>query len=213
MEKQNKTPTLYDLTADMQAALDDLEMWAEDHDGDVTDYPFDRLEKLEGDIKDKVLKCAVMYKEWKAMGDVIRDEEKSLAKRRKAWDNRGDGIKRYMESCLPPNAKFENGRASVTWRKNPPAVEVLVNAQELPALFIKHPEPEADKTALKAKMVEYEIDLLDGLGSPIFDADNKPLKRFELQVRWPVPVEDQDRIGKKEIVLAREKQGRSLLIK
>jgi hypothetical protein len=213
MEKKIKGPSLFELSEELQVMIEDMELWAEDHEGDVSEYPMSRLEKLEGDVKDKVLKCAMMYKEWKATGEAIREEEKSLAKRRKTHENRGDRLKMYMESCLPPNAKFENARASVSWKNNPPAVDVLVDAEKLPELFVKRPAPEVDKMALKGAMLEYEVPTVDGLGDPVYDTENKPMVHKEYQVRWPVPVDEQEKLGAKEIVLAKLKQGRSLLIK
>lgn len=209
------TETLFDLTEEMKALTDDLEAWAEDHEGDVTDYPMERLDKLEGEVKDKVLKCAALYKEWRAQGEAIREEEKAMAKRRQAHDNRGARLKAYMESCLPPNAKFEGPRASVSWKKNPPSVEVLVDVDQLPAKY-KRITVEVDKSALKADMTEFEVPVVDSLGQPAFDTDGKPLVEKQFQVRWPkILPEGEDLFAEKEpdMVLARLKAGRSLVIK
>jgi hypothetical protein len=218
--KKPTTATLYELTEEQQTIMDDMAMWAEDNDGDVTDYPVERLEKLEGDIKSKVLKCAVMYKEWKSQGAAIKAEEQNLAKRRKVHEGRGDRIKSYMESCLPQNAKFEDSRASVSWKNNPAAVELLVPVETLPELYIRRAEPEADKGELKARMQVYEVPLLDGLGAPVFDGET-PVMTTVAQVRWPKPVADDvpfaeapaDPNAPDYIILARLTQGRSLMIK
>ena len=222
--KKPTIATLYELTEEQQAIMDDMAMWAEDNGGDVTDYPMERLEKLEGDIKSKVLKCAVMFKEWKSQGAAIKAEEQSLAKRRKVHEGRGDRIKAYMESCLPANAKFEDPRASVSWKNNPPAVEVLVPVSELPELYVRRADPEADKAELKARMQPYEVPLLDGLGNQMFDGET-PLMTTVAEVRWPKPalvieggevpfanVCDDPSIPD-YIILARLTQGRSLMIR
>jgi Siphovirus Gp157 len=227
MATKIKSPTLFDLSEELKLMIEDMEMWAEENEGDVTEYPMERIEKLEGDIKEKVLKCAVMYKEWKAQAVAIKSEEDALAKRRKAHQNKQENIKKYMESCLPPNAKFEDSRSSVAWKRNPPSVELLVPVESLPELFIRRAEPEADKTELKARMVEFEIPLKDTLGDPIFDSDGKPMTAIEYQVRWPKakPEVDPDELpfannpdekiksDSNYTVLARLIQNKSLIIK
>lgn len=188
-KKEKSTVTLFEMTEEMKALMEDIEMFS-DEGGDVTDYPFERLDKLEGEIKDKVLKCAVMFKEWKRTGEAIKAEEENLAKRRKAHEGNGSRIRAYLESCLPANAKFEDARASVSWKKNPAAVEVLAPIAVIPEKFLRRKDPEVDKAELKACMQEFQIPETDDLGNPLFDTEGKPLIRTELQVRWPKPVQD-----------------------
>lgn len=237
--KKSTAPTLFDMTEELQALMEDMEMFAEDNDGDLTDYPMDRFEKLEGEVKDKALKCARLYKEWKARGAAIKDEEKALAARRKAHEGRGDRLKAYLESCLPPNAKFEDALSSISWKKNPPSVEVLAPIESMPEKFLKRPPPEIKLAELKECMQEFEVPDTDVLGNPLFDTDGKALVHVEMQVRWPKPVQDpepveagEDDVPFQEVketpevlpdvdpnnldkvfILARLKQGKSLLIK
>jgi hypothetical protein len=216
-------PTLYDLTEELKALRDDLEMWAEENDGDISTYPMERLDKLEGDVKAKVLKCAQLYKEWNAQAKVIAAERKALAAREKAHENRGERIRAYIESCLPPNAKYEDGRSAVSWKNNPPAVEVLIPADQLPKKYQKI-TIEADKLGLKADMKARTVEVKDGLGQPAYDTEGKPLTREELQVVWPMPNGEKRMVGDghdepyeqdvlEDRVIARMVQGRSLSIR
>lgn len=221
-------PTLYDLTAELEALQDDLEMWAEDHDGDVTDYPAERLEKIQGEVKDKVLGIAVFIKNLKSDVKAFTEEKKALAKREATLANRAERLKKYLESCVPKNAKFESTKAKVSWANNPPAVQVMVPVESLPEKFVRRADPEADKAEMKASMLEYEIELKDDLGNSLFTTDGQPMKIKELQVRWPKPVTEtptdadtlDDAIEKVAverdepdyIVLARMVQGKSLRI-
>lgn len=188
-KKEKTTVTLYDMTDEMRGIMDDIDMFV-DEGGDVTEYPFARLDKLEGEIKDKVIKCAVMYKEWKRTAEAIEIEEDNLFKRRQAHTKRGEQLKKYMESCLPPNAKFEDPRAVVSWKNNPPKVEVIAPIEVMPEKFLKRPPPEIKLAELKACMQEFEVPVLNDLGEQVFDTEKQPLVRTELQVRWPKPVQD-----------------------
>lgn len=227
MANELKFPTasLYEMTEELKALMDDLDMWAEDHEGDITDYPMERLEKLEGDVKEKALKIAGMYKDLKANEEMLAEEAKALAARKKAHGNKKDRLKKYLESCLPPNAKWENARAAIAWKKNPPAVEVLVPVEQLPTKY-QVVTREASKADLKLDMTPFTVPELDGLGQPVYDTDSKPVTREELQVRWPMPTGEKRLLPGEEEgadpvevdvledrVIARMVQGKSLTIK
>lgn len=223
-------PTLYDLTAELTALLEDMEAYAEDHDGDITDYPMERIEKLEGDLKEKALKVACMVKELKADSKAISEERKVLAAREKAKANKAERLVEYLESCLPDNAVFENTRAKISWANNPPAVEVLVPVELIPEPYLVRPAPEVSKEKLKVAMLPYQVPVLDGLGEPVLGPDEKPLTREELQVRWPLPTGKKRKVTKagdddggepieveedvlEEIPIARMVRGRRISIK
>jgi hypothetical protein len=202
MAKELKFPTatLYELSEELKLLMDDLEDWAEQNAGDISEYPMERLEKLEGDVKDKALKIAALYKDLKANEEMLAEEAKALAARKKAHGNKKDRLKKYLESCLPANAKWENARAAIAWKKNPPAVEVLVPADQLPTKY-QVVTREVSKAELKLDMVPYTVPELDGLGGPVFDTDGKAVTREELQVRWPMPT------GEKKTVAGDEEGG------
>lgn len=220
-----KGPSLFDLTEELRGLMGAMEEWAESHEGDVSEFPLDRLGKLEGDVKDKVLKCASMIKEEKRLALSIKGMEKGLADRRKAHDAHVERFEAYVESCLPDNAKYEDDFVSVAWKKNPAAVDVLVDAAVLPEKYLKRPKPEPDLTALKADMVSFDVPIVDDEGKPILGEDESPVTRPELQVRWPVPTGEKRSLPSvdgtepvevdvtEEKVVARMAQGKSLQIK
>lgn len=224
-------PSLYDLTADLRRLVFLVEEHAAQNDGDVAAFPFlDELEKLEGDTKAKVLKCAMLYKEWKQQGESIAAARKKLndamAKREESHANRGENLRKYMESCLPPNAKWEDAFSEVAWYKKPGEVEVLVGAELLPELYLKPPAPrEVSKSKLGEAMIEYEIPLVDNQGQPVMGPDEKPVMTKELQVRYPIPTGEMQTVPHpvtgdptevpvlEERVIARKRQGRRLNIR
>ena len=199
-------PTLYDLTAELNALLEDMEMWAEDHGGDITDYPLERIEKLEGDVKTKVLNIAVLIKDLRAEEKALKEEKLAVAKRQAAKGNKEERLLKYLESALPKNAKFESARAVVSWANNPPAVVVLAKVEHMPEKYLVRPEPQVAKEKLKADMLPYQVPELDDQGAPIPGPDGQPLMRTEVQVRWP-------REGGGEYTLAKMVQGKRISIK
>lgn len=227
-KEKSPMPTLYDLSEELQLLQEDLAAWAEDHEGDVTNYPMERIEKLEGDVKAKVLKIAELYKALKAEGKAIAEEKKTLAAREKAKNGRGDRLREYMASVLPPNAKYEGPRAAVSWKNNPPAVKLCIPEDKLDSLPARYQRitREANLEALKADMVEADIPATDNTGAPILDADEKPILVKALQVTWPMPTGEKRMVAGdddggephevdvlEERVIARMVQGRSLLIR
>ena len=81
----------------------------------------DTLEGLEGDIEDKVDNIACIIKELNADTDAIKQEEKRLAERRKAKENKATRLKEYLHNSLEAMGKsrIETARNLVTVRKNP----------------------------------------------------------------------------------------------
>lgn len=218
-----QTASLFDMTEEWKMLLEDLDMWAEENDGDVSEYPFERLDKLEGEIKDKALRIACLYKDLKAREEALAEEKKAMGAREKSIANHKDRLKKYLESCLPPNAKWESAKAALSWKKNPAAVEVLIPVEQLPAKYQVITRAPA-KAELKADMKAFIVPELDGLGQPLFDTEGKPVTREEMQVRWPMPslgcpidkngnLVDDGYCEIEDRVIARMVQGRSLAIK
>lgn len=93
------------------------------HDAtDLRDLELARNDKLEG--------CAVWMKEQRALAKSIRDEEKALAERRRAIENRLELMESYVTDSLRamPGMRFETARASLGVRKS---TRVIVDAPEM----------------------------------------------------------------------------------
>jgi hypothetical protein len=140
---------LYELTAELEQARTELEAWAEEHEGDISECPaLLSLELAESDIEDKALNIACLVKDWSAQADAISVEKKRLEQREKVLKNRSDYLKRYLSKNIPEGKKFENARAVISWRKSN-ALLVDIPPEELPEQYQKV-KTEADKTGIKA---------------------------------------------------------------
>jgi len=89
---------------------------------------YDTLEGLEGDIEDKVDNIACIIKELNADVEAIKKEEKRLADRRAAKENKARRLKAYLHQsmCAMDKNKIETARNLISIRKNPAKV-VLVD--------------------------------------------------------------------------------------
>lgn len=112
-------PALFEINDKYRAVLIEQDEYAEDHDGDVTDFPLaEKLAALEGDLQTKILNICCLFKELAADGKAIKDLGESLVKRGQAKINRAERLKKYVSDNLPTNAAYEDNRAAVKWYGN-----------------------------------------------------------------------------------------------
>ncbi|MEG1608521.1 MAG: siphovirus Gp157 family protein [Clostridia bacterium] len=112
------------------------------------------LNDLEMSFSDKAKNIALFIKNLNADAKAIKEEEKSLAERRKAKENKIDALERYLLSMieLTNKSKLEFAECVISTRKST-FVEVDEkfvqwandNAKEL----LVYKEPNADKAAIK----------------------------------------------------------------
>ena len=88
------------------------------------------LKTVEGAIQEKAQNLAVFIKSLGADIEVIKAEEKRLADRRKALENRQAGIKNYLQSQLEMAKldKIKTAVITVSMQNNPPAVQIIDEA-------------------------------------------------------------------------------------
>lgn len=99
----------------------------------------------------KIENMALWYKDLSAEAKAIREEEKTLAERRRSAENKADHLKAYINTILA-GEKYSTPRVAISWRKSS-VVELDdaflgwadVNAQHL----LRDKEPEPDKAAIK----------------------------------------------------------------
>lgn len=82
------------------------------------------LDRLEQAFSEKLEGCALWVKEQRALAKAIREEERALAARRKAIENRLDYMDGYILDALRSvdGGKFETPRAALSIRKSTRAV-------------------------------------------------------------------------------------------
>jgi hypothetical protein len=162
---------LYELTDEYAAILRELDIYAEEHEGEITDFPLaERLNALTGERSAKVLNVAVAIKSLEAWADAHADEAKSQKKKAEALNKKAERLRAYVEANTKPSEKFKDSRAQVWWQKNTPSVvidsEFEMEPKRLPLKFLK---VEPSKSAIKEAAVEevIEVDQLDADGNAL----------------------------------------------
>ena len=136
--------TIYEIDAALMACIDP-------ETGEVDAEQFDKLSEAR---EQKIENIACYYKQLTAEAEAIKAEEKALAERRKAKENKAESLKGFLASILN-GEKFETARCAVSWRKTQ-ATEIT-DAQAAITWLLAHehddvvtyPEPTINKTLLK----------------------------------------------------------------
>lgn len=113
----------------------------------------DTLEGLSGDLETKAQNVAFFVRNLEATAAAIKQAEADMAARRKAMENRADGLKRYIFESMKFAGieKIECPHFRLSIKNNPAAVEIFEPGL-VPASFMRTPEPPPpapDKTAIK----------------------------------------------------------------
>lgn len=161
---------LFEISNDFAALFDRLEAFDEIEDeaqrAIAQEAWYDTLTGIEEEFEDKAENVAQFIKSLKAEAEDIREEEKSLAARRKSKEKRAESLTRYLLGCMKQmrREKIETARCKLSVKKNPESVQVADEdglARELLARgrieLIRVKPPELDKTALKKALQSGEI--------------------------------------------------------
>ena len=89
--------------------------------GEIMDW--EAYEALQMDREQKVENTCLFYKNTMAEAAAIKAEEENLKKRRVVLEHRAERLKQYLEYALD-GQNFQTSKCSITWRKNPPKVEL-----------------------------------------------------------------------------------------
>lgn len=138
--------TLYEI----DAAIRDFPFEVDEETGELLNA--DALDELQMAREKKIENVACYIKNLAAEAEAIRAEEKALAERRKAKENRVASLKRYLQSSLQ-DQPFETTRCKVSFRKtesvdvDAPAFIAWAKAERRLTLLREKFEP--DKAAIK----------------------------------------------------------------
>lgn len=111
------------LIANYEMQFDDDGVWINESE----------LDELNLAKDEKIESLCLWVKNLRAEASAIKDEEKNLADRRKAKENKADRIEEYIASNLN-GKKFETSRVKVSYRKSE-SVEIL-NEDAVPDRFL-----------------------------------------------------------------------------
>ena len=95
---------------------------------------------------EKVENIALWIKNLKAEAEAIRNEEKALADRRRAAENKAERLKSYLAYNLD-GEKFKTPKVSISWRKSESVV--VPDVFQLPDEYVKYKDPEPNKQLIK----------------------------------------------------------------
>ena len=89
---------------------------------------------------------ALAVKNYAAEAKAIKEEEEKLAKRRRSCENAAQRCKEYLKQALG-GEKLKTARVSVSYRNSESVT--IDDLGSLTEEYIRIPEPQADKTAIK----------------------------------------------------------------
>jgi len=134
--------TLYEIEESIMACFDP-------ETGELADV--DAFEALQIERTQKIENIACWIKDLTADAAAIREEEKSLADRRRSLENKAENLKNYLSRFLGDGEKYSSARCALSWRKS---TKVEVDLQELykdplSENYLLYRDPEPNKTAIK----------------------------------------------------------------
>ena len=143
--------TLYEID---NAIREVLESAADPETGELVDEELlEQYDKLIMDRDQKVENIGLFIKNLEADAKAIREEEKALADRRRAAENKAEHLRNYLQFCLG-GQKFSTPRLAVSFRKSKKLQFDEAHLYDIPDDYLRYKEPELDKKriteALKA---------------------------------------------------------------
>ena len=110
---------LYDINTEIHTVQMMLEEWAQEHEGDITDFPLnDNLAGITMDRETKLLSIACVIKDYEADADAMAAEIKKMADRKKSVQSKADSMRQWLERNLTEGEKLHDSRADIGWRKS-----------------------------------------------------------------------------------------------
>lgn len=106
---------LYQINQQIEDLLDQV-----NDDGEILEGVFEQLTELQMAESDKLEAIGCLLKNWKSDADAIRAEEKKLADRRRATENRTERLRDYAAWYMQQTGKqkFNSPRAVLSFRKS-----------------------------------------------------------------------------------------------
>lgn len=133
---------------EINAALEELLNQQDPETGELT-CDLDQLDALMMERDEKLEGLALYIKNADSEAKAIREEEKTLAERRRSLENKAERAKGFLAEQLA-GEKFSTPKVAVSYRKSEQVeVSMAFFTEESNERFLRFKEPEADKTAIK----------------------------------------------------------------
>lgn len=113
---------------------------------------------IEGNIEQKVENISWLIREYSAKAEMFKAEEYRLNKRRKTYDNKIDGLKKYLLDSLTElkKTKIEAGTLTVRKQKNPQSVSIK-DESLIPKEYLIEQPYKIDSKSIKEALKEGKI--------------------------------------------------------
>ena len=139
---------LYELSLEIAVLSERMEIWAEEHEGDVSEFPgLECLEVVEVERDEKILGLAAWTKNLDSEAEAIKAEVKRLTDRARALTARSERVKGWVGLLLEPGQKLADSRCVLSWRRSE-QVALTCKPEALPPEY-QRVTTEANKTELK----------------------------------------------------------------
>jgi len=152
MKKGNGVPALYELTTEYKYALAELT----DMDDEAV---IDTLEGMKGELEVKAINVAMYCGNLNATITAMKDAEKRIADRRKAYENKVGRINNYIKVNME-NAgihKIETPEMKLAIQKNPPRVNINDETAVPEEFWNERTTIVLDKKLLKAALEKKDV--------------------------------------------------------
>lgn len=116
-----------------------LEAWAEERDGDISEFPLDQ----------EIETICQSIKNYDSQAESINQEIKKLQDRIKSCEKNSDWLSKSLKNLIVEGEKYTYPTAVISWRKSNP-VEVL-NETEIPEIYFRI---KTEKTVDKDKITK-----------------------------------------------------------
>lgn len=135
---------LYEINAQLEELLNQVDP----ETGELI-CDMDALEALSVERDEKLEGLALYCKNLTAKAEAIRNEEKTLAERRRSLENKVERAKGFLAEQLA-GQKFSTPKVAVSYRKSEQVeISMAFFTEESNERFLRFKDPEADKTAIK----------------------------------------------------------------
>ncbi len=118
-DRKRQAMKLYELDQEIEKVEEAYNEYAEEHAGDVTDFPYEaQYEALQGERDEKILNLGSWFKNLSAESKAFADEIKVLQQKKKVRDNKMNWVKDFINSYLKVGEKINDTRVQLSWRKS-----------------------------------------------------------------------------------------------
>ncbi len=186
--------TLFEITEEIRYAEECMMKYAEEHDGDVSEFPLmDIMEELEGTKNEKLLGWGVWYKNQFADSEALAGEIKNLTARKKRIDTNLEFIKSTIFHNMDVD-QLENSKCELRKIGMKKAVELKCKPDELPKKYQIYSSviKSEDEKTFQDVMGKLPIDI-DSTETKIDANKTKILEDFEKNEKLPEDVRIKDK--------------------